>query len=461
MKQRLSNVPRAEWWWQALRPVLPWGLLLALTFGIARTAGSDSEAFVKWASAHAVPIESLDSPLADSSSEALRAAIGSARVVGLGESRHDTREQLLMKSLLVRHLVEDLGFRVLILEESFPHAAFLDRYVTSGEGDPRALIDDLAGWYLWDTEEMLELVQWIRSFNESRDPDRQIRVFGMDITAPAPGVREVLEELSGMGVHTRLDTRSLGLDLQQGDFWPASWERCLALTEEQRDEFASNYDELIVLLETEKTRIIASSSEPAYERLRWLAEIGRWGIEFFSAADRKLGGKIREFGMSQTVLWILEHETPGKNAIVWAHNLHVAKSSFLMPAIAEGALEPMGVHLHEALASDYVAIGGTFGQGAYGPDVHPGERVFPAAASESMDGALAAVGLPMFVLDLRGAAADSEVDTWLRHDREWRAEDSHAVLGPIAAYDLVYFVRDVSRSQPTPLALRRFQSWGP
>jgi hypothetical protein len=41
---------------------------------------------------------------------------------------------------------------------------------------------------------------------------------------------------------------------------------------------------------------------------------------------------------------------------------------------------------------------------------------------------------------------------------EWKAQDSQAVLVPGAAFDLVYLVNVISRSQPTPLALERFQS---
>ena len=122
--------------------------------------------------------------------------------------------------MLVRYLIEDLGFRVLILEESVPHAESLDRYVTSGEGDLRGVMNRLAGWYLWDTEEMLEVVQWVRNFNEDREPDQQVRIFGVDITAPALGVQGVLESLEIAGVDTGLDACALGLDLQQGDFWP-------------------------------------------------------------------------------------------------------------------------------------------------------------------------------------------------------------------------------------------------
>jgi len=461
VKRRTNDgLPTARRRWLAGRIVF-WGLLIALAYGCAKSASSESQKFIAWASTHAVPIDDLDSPLAGSAVVAFRSAVGFARVVGLGESRHDTREQHLLKSQLVRQLVEDLGFRTLIIEESFHHVESLDRFVTTGEGDLRQIMNHLPGWYLWATEEMLEFVRWIRYFNEHRAPDQHIRLFGMDVTAPASGIREVLDNLMAAGIRTRLDAQSLGLDLQEGDLWPVTWQRYSALTDEQRDLLASNHDELIASLEAEKSRIVAALSESAYEHMRWLAEVGRWGNRLFSTTDRATGGEIRDVGMAQTVLWILAHQPRHSKAIVWAHNLHVARSSFLLPGIAERKLEPMGVHLREFLAEDYIAIGGTFGQGRYGPDIPPGERSFPVASPETMDGALAAVGLNAFILDLHGVPAGSAQEAWLGLDRQWRAQDMQSVLAPRAAFDLVYFVKNVTRAHPTPLAQQRYQSLEP
>jgi erythromycin esterase-like protein len=184
------------------------------------------------------------------------------------------------------------------------------------------------------------------------------------------------------------------------------------------------------------------------------------GNAFFSSADREEAGTIRENGMAQTALWILDQEIAGEKAIIWSHNLHVAKSSFRMPGLLEGVANPMGMQLSEKLGEAYIAIGGAFGTGSYGQDLPPGERSFEAGSEEVMDGALAKVGVSTFLADLRGMEQNSGAAQWLQQEREWKGQDSLAWFVPSAAFDLVYFVSDVSRSQPTPLALRRFQSLG-
>ncbi len=451
---------RMLWIFQPQRVFL-WGLLVVtLVSGCAKKKPSDSQAFIEWVSEHLIAVERLDSPLSGAELEALREAIGSARVVGVGESRHDTREQLLVKGLIVRHLIEDLGFRALILEESFAHADWLDRYVTSGEGDLRVLMNRLAGWYLWDTEEMGELVQWIRQFNKGRESAQKVRIFGMDITAPALGVQRVIDFLEVVGRGIQVDAQSLGLELQEGDFWPSTWERYAALSDERRRQLADTYKALIEVLKEQRARLVAYSSEKEYERVLLLAEIGRMGNDMFSSSNREEGGALRERGMARTTLWILDREIAGEKVIIWAHNLHVAKSTFRLPGLAEGALEPMGVRLSEELGEAYIAIGGTFGAGSYPSDRPAGEGLFEAVSEDVMDGALAKVGVPMFLIDLRRVEQNSGADRWLHRNREWIAQDSRAVLVPSAAFDLVYFVKDISRSQPTPLALQRFRSLG-
>jgi erythromycin esterase len=102
-----------------------WGLVVFGLLGCTGQSNSvddleaqkaDSHGFIEWVGDHATAIESLSSSSTKVHGEFFRDAIGQAQVVGLGESRHDSREQLLMKGLLVRFLVEEMGFRALVLE---------------------------------------------------------------------------------------------------------------------------------------------------------------------------------------------------------------------------------------------------------------------------------------------------------------------------------------------------------
>jgi len=433
-------------------------MLATLMMSCAQTQSQGSKAFVDWASKQAIDMKDLNSGLGKKELWSLRTVIGSARVVGIGESRHDTREQVLLKGLLVRHMIEDFGFRAFILEESCPHAEPLDRYVTSGKGDLREIMNQLAGWYLWDTEEMLELFQWMRQFNADREADDMVHVFGMDITAPARGVLDVIGYCNGLGVDIGLSEPELGLDLQQGDFWPGTWGKYASLSDDQRIELGKNYEKLVETLVAGKQTLIASSSVKEYEHAMLMAEIGKMGNAFFSSPDRIEGGVIRERGMAATALWYLDNEMPKRKAIIWAHNLHVATGTFSMPELMEGTFGPMGMQMRDVLGEDYIAIGATFGEGSFPSDLPPGDRQFEKPSPEVMDGALAEVGLSNFLLDIRNVEKNSEERKWLSQERAWIAQDAESLLVPASSFDLIYFVKNISRAQPTPLALERYQS---
>ncbi|MCP3919132.1 MAG: erythromycin esterase family protein [bacterium] len=433
------------------------GTLLALACGSPDTGGGLG-GLVPWARARATEVEGGPGALAASSAEALREAFGSARLVGLGESRHDTREQFLLKAKLVRFMVTELGFRALILEESVPHVERLDAYVTTGAGDARRTLSATAGWYVWDTEEMLTLLQWLRRFNTARAPDEMVRLFGVDVTAPAPAARLVLEALHASGLGAGLTEESLALDLHDGDFWPAARERFAARSDAERRSLRQKYDALVELVERSRDTLLARNTPEEYARLLRLARVAADGNEFFCTEELAPAGNFRDRCMAAGTRQILEDRSPESRAILWAHNLHTSKAPFRMPQLGDDALVPMGVHLAEVLGSAYVAVAGSFGSGSYPPDLPPGAREFERLPPATMDGALARVGTPSFLLDLRTAPPGSELTTWLAAEREWRAQDAMARLATSHAFDLVYYVDEVTRATPTPPALEKFEA---
>jgi erythromycin esterase len=89
----------------------------------------------------AVPLASLDPDAALDDLEPLRDLIGTARVVGIGESAHYVREYGLLRHRLVRFLVERMGFTVVAVESGFSEGLVVDRWIHGGtEPLPRSLI---------------------------------------------------------------------------------------------------------------------------------------------------------------------------------------------------------------------------------------------------------------------------------------------------------------------------------
>ena len=112
----------------------------------------------------------------------LKKIVGDARIVALGEATHGTREFFQLKHRTVEFLASQMGFTIFSIEASMPEAYKLNDYVLKGEGDPAQLLKGMYFW-TWDTQEVLDMVLWMREFNRS---GRGHVVFtGFDMQYPA------------------------------------------------------------------------------------------------------------------------------------------------------------------------------------------------------------------------------------------------------------------------------------
>ncbi|GAA4551177.1 erythromycin esterase family protein [Amycolatopsis samaneae] len=123
----------------------------------------------------------------------LRDMVGDATLVTLGASARGTHELSVLSHRMLRFLVEDLGFRSLVVEGDDETSLALDEYVRTGTGDPRALLAGARSF--WRTGELLDVVRWIRRRNEGHpgDPVRIANPAG-DVV-PLPGDLGEIERL--------------------------------------------------------------------------------------------------------------------------------------------------------------------------------------------------------------------------------------------------------------------------
>ena len=115
------------------------------------------------------------------------AAIGDSRVVAMGEATHGTKEFFQMKHRVFRYLAERKGFKIFALEASMPDCIAMDRFVTKGEGDPKAALAN-QGFWTWNTQEVLDLLLWMREFNKGREAKDQLRVYGFDMQSKSGAI---------------------------------------------------------------------------------------------------------------------------------------------------------------------------------------------------------------------------------------------------------------------------------
>ena len=111
----------------------------------------------------------------------LKKVVGDARIVALGEATHGTREFFQLKHRMLEFFATQMGFTIFSIEANMPEAYRLNDFVLNGQGDPAKLIKGMYFW-TWDTEEVLDMVLWMRDFNKSGKG--RVEFTGFDMQTP-------------------------------------------------------------------------------------------------------------------------------------------------------------------------------------------------------------------------------------------------------------------------------------
>lgn len=155
-------------------------------------AQSDEPAAVAWVRDHAIPLRSVQAGSGFADMQPLDSVIGDARIVSLGEATHGTREFFQLKHRMLEYLATEKGFTVFSIEASMPEAYRVNQYVLHGEGDPKQLLKGMYFW-TWDTQEVLDMILWMREFNQSGKG--QVAFTGFDMQTPTLSIQAVRDFL--------------------------------------------------------------------------------------------------------------------------------------------------------------------------------------------------------------------------------------------------------------------------
>jgi erythromycin esterase len=383
---------------------------------------------VAWVRERAIPLASTEAGTGLADLEPLRELIGEARIVALGEQTHGSREFFTVKHRLLEFLASEMGFTIFAIEANMPEAYRLNDYVLTGEGDPTALLAGM-GFWTWNTQEVLDMILWMRDFNASgRGP---LQFTGFDMQLP---------DLAAQTVETFVREHDPAY-LPELEPLYAQVQRVSAhLSAAEVADLTAETEAVVAYLQANRARYLQTTSAAEVD---WAIQNARVVAQAVALASG--GIPYRERAMAENITWILE-QNPGAKMVIWAHNGHVHKR--------EGW---MGHHLAQAYGEAYLAVGFSHYQGRY-TAVQLNEGLVEATAGPalpaSVDAFLHQAGLPYFVLDLREART-SPAASWLAEERLFRSigalavPDSASFAPGVLAddYDLIVFIAETTASR--------------
>ena len=317
----------------------------------------------EWLLNNTFPFTTTDSEETDFSDlQPFKEMIGDARVVGLGEATHGTKEFFEMKHRMLRFLVEEMGFTDFAIEATMPEAFAIDHYVKTGEGDPTVLLSNLYFW-TWNTQEVLDMILWMRSYNAGQSSENQIGFYGFDMQFPEQAMDFVEDYVEQ---HQPEDTTFVTDNVQcyrrfQNDFDGYS----TLLSSEARNDCRSNLETVFNYIEENGSQFVQLSSQREYELALQHARLilqSEEAAAVFNLAAGTIYGQIRDKAMADNTEWLLDFLGPKSKLVLWAHNYHISDDDDRF-SNTEGITQ--GFHLAQSLQGDYYKIGFSFYQGRF------------------------------------------------------------------------------------------------
>jgi len=398
---------------------------------------------VEWLKTSVIPFKTTnpDADLNDMSK--LGSVVGNARIVAMGEATHGTREFFQMKHRMLEFLVEKMGFTVFTIEANWPESLAVNDYVLNGRGDPAAALAGIYFW-TWNTEEVLDMIRWMRTYNEDPAHIQKVQFLGFDMQTARVAISNLDEYLENVDPHERRTAEHVLAPLASERNEREYSRRPSRAQAETAEEIKSLLDSL----DQHKHNYIAASSERQWVLARHNLEIIKQATELYSSRSPA----VRDHYMAENVKWILDNEPPGTKMMLWAHNGHVTTAN-----------SAMGSVLRSMYGQDMVVCGFSFDEGSF-QAVGLGDRLqdFLVGPSppDTLDSALAETGLPLFAVDLRKANGNETVHRWLSIAHRTRTIGAvYNELLPPSTYlpqvipdnfDVIFFVKRTTPARRNP-----------
>jgi erythromycin esterase len=366
----------------------------------------DLQAVQSWIRQQAIPLKTTDPQASLGDLQPLQQIVGNASIVGLGEGSHDAHEFFTMTQRVLEFLVEKMGFTLFAMEWSWSTGEQINDYVVNGQGDIQAILEQQGTW-IWQTQEVLDLLQWIRAYNADPSHVQKVHFAGFDCQDIASSSYDsVVQYVQGVDASQAGKVSSLYQFIRaQPSSSPLPRQ---AITDAQQV-----YD----LLAGHQAAYAGRSTPQAYalalQHARVILQYTQLYVNDPLTPQCLSGGdQVRDAAMAENVAWLYANVDGGAKMVLWAHDGHIGVADRINSI--ESAVT-MGKHLRQQFGADYVAIGTSFYAGSFDSSGSQGVQVFTEQSppgQDSYNAALGSAGLPLYLLDLRNAPA-GPISQWL------------------------------------------------
>lgn len=306
------------------------------------------------------------------------------RIVGLGEASHGASELQQLKADVFKALVVNNNCRVFAIEGDFGGCAKVDEYIHGGSGTAEEVVAQI-GFRIYRTQELADLVQWMREYNQTAAEGEELHFLGFDMQRYDNNKSFLMTYLENAAPQLAKEYESKFADLTDEKMYDL-----------KDASLASAESDISALISAMSKNIAESEQDTSFDFAVQCAQsmLGNTQLRRNSTQYNTL----RDDVMKNNVDWICNQY---KGLIfINGHNGHIAKES------ASG-YECMGAKLKQTYADEYFTIGTDVKQCEFNGQSGDGYKVFEVKNENALTAQLDKLSEDFYYLDFAKVSSDT------------------------------------------------------
>ena len=264
------------------------------------------------------------------------------RVVGIGEATHGNREFQLVKRDVLEKVVNGGNGRCICFEMATGDAAMINDAIHDEDSN---LVETIGkqSYPLYDTPEMVELLQWMKDYNQTVPYEESLMFYGVDIQGAQTGVYYLQQLCSNEDTPlTEAEKEKiLSFNISSSDDYKNDREFFVELQKRLSSEKNFKENQLAIVAKC----IVLNIDAPNFDEEP---------DEFATNRDLQMAQLLKDYSD-------LENERGYRQVVITGHNAHVMKGgSSVLPADDDNT---MGDNISYLFDGSYYCIGTGFYEG--------------------------------------------------------------------------------------------------
>jgi len=279
--------------------------------------------------------------------------IAEARLVGLGEATHGTKEFFQMKHRIFKYLVENHGYDAILFEMDLAEGRIFNDWVQWRRNDDitTLMADKMLFTWVWHTKEVRALLEYIRSYNQGKEEINMVGFYGVDTQFPDYDLDQYVEILRAANI-----SEADSVQFVNEIYYKVNEFSALQLSSARLAQLENglNFAKQVLSENEDKIRNALGDQDLLWAKqlVRHMAQVQENYIK------RRLNNNItlRDKFMAENSSWYFDLLGQDSKFVLWAHNAHLDNNNIFLS---------QGYHLKQGFGEDYQILGFSFAKGKF------------------------------------------------------------------------------------------------